>query len=206
MTPGQSVDPYAHPCPACPAGAHEHCFVERTGRELPKPHAKRVKAAELAVARQRRRANADAEERLEPGRWRRLYVACRLELEQRGDWTTLAAEQLEALVRNMRLAEEARAAAEGKPFVEGSTGQTVAHPGTQTATRLDAQALAIASALKLTPDKRGTSAPRPGDEDIPADAGEETAAERDELAELDDLARKRKEKAERPAKRRRGGR
>jgi hypothetical protein len=198
--PGSSVDPYSVPCPHCEAGLHERCFRSTTGAELQAPHKPRVKAAEDVARRARERADGDAAQRIEGARWRRLYSACRLELEQRADWTTLAAEQLETLVRLMAAADGARELAEAKPTVEGSTGQLVAHPLGGRAIQYDAQALAIARSLKLTPDTRGTSAPRPGDEDVPRE--DAPAEERDELAELDQLARKRKQKAAGVARRR----
>jgi hypothetical protein len=187
-----SVDPYAYPCPLCEAEVRAFCFRPRDGTELKKPHVKRVKVAEEAAAAARKRADGDAQQRLEEPRWRRLFAAIRLELEGRGDWTTLAAEQVETLVRNMRAADGARQLAEANPVVKGSTGQAVANPMGGRAVQYDAQALAIARALKITPDTRGTSAPRPGDEDVPQEGPED---ERDELAELDDLARKRAAKA-----------
>lgn len=204
-----SADPFAYPCPACPAGRREACFVEGSGRELSKPHAKRVKHAEAEAAKARRRADGDAAERITGPRWRRLYAACRLELEQRGDWTVLAAEQLEGLVHDLQAAADAREERGGKLTTEGSMGQKVAHPNVATELRLEAQALATARSLKLTPDTRGTSAPRPGDEDVPREDDDGPGEERDELADLDDIARKRRERAAKAgkskAKRRRGG-
>lgn len=185
-----SPDPFAVPCPQCEAGLRESCYVPRTGRELPRPHARRVKAAQEVLDAARRRADGAATERIEGKRWRRLWTGAHLELEQRGDLTRLALEQLEALVRNMRAADECRKLAEETPVVKGSTGQAVANPMSAQALRYDAQALALAKALKLTPDTRGYSN-APADDDVDDD-DERPPEELDELAELDDLARKRK--------------
>lgn len=198
------TDPFAVPCPQCEAGLHEACFVPRTGRELPRPHSKRVKAAQDVLDAARRRAEGAATERIEGKRWRRLYTAAHVELEQRGDLTRLATEQLETLVRNMRAADECRQLAEATPIVTGSTGQPAANPAGVAALRYDAQALALARSLKLTPDTRGTAAPVDDGADDADD--ERPPEERDELAELDDLAARRKAKAAKakPRKRARG--
>jgi len=142
----------------------------------------------------KRRAEGEAPERITEHRWRRVYVAARLELEQRGAWTRLAAEQLEALVRNMAAADKARELAEVTPTLEGSTGQTIANPMYGVATKLDAQALITARTLKLTPDTRGTSATAVPDDGADVDEAR-PPEELDELAALDELASKRKAKA-----------
>jgi hypothetical protein len=180
-------------CPYCPAAAGEPCELPSGDARPAGPHVRRVKAAERAVLEAKRRAEGEAPDRIPEHRWRRVYVAARLELEQRGDWTRLAAEQLESLVRNMAQADAARELAETTPTVTGSTGQTVANPMYAIATKLDAQALITARTLKLTPDTRGTSASVPDDG---ADADEDRPPEElDELAKLDELARHRKAKA-----------
>lgn len=187
------ADPLAIACPHCTAAAGEPC--ERPdGRELAKPHAARRREADRRHAAMRLQAEGDAKHRIEGVRWRRVYAACRLELEARGAWTKLAAEQLESLVLNMEAAELARGKAKVSPTVEGSMGQPVINPAIAVALRYDAQALATARSLKLTPDTRGTSAPADG---VGADAPDEPEEPRDELAELDDLARKRREKTKR---------
>lgn len=196
--PAISDDELAVACPYCPAAAGEPCELP-DGEPRNGPHARRVKAAERAAAEARTRAEAEAPERIAEHRWRRVYVAARLELEQRGAWTRIAAEQLETVVRNMAAADNAREAAERKPTVDGSTGQTVANPLWNVALRLDAQALATARSLKLTPDTRGTSAATPDDgADLEEDKRPEDV---DELAKLDELARKRKAKAATAGKR-----
>lgn len=188
-----SDDELAIACPACPAAAGEPCELPSGEPRGQGPHVRRVKAAEKSRLEARRRAEGEAPDRIPGHRWRRVFVAARLELEQRGDWTRLAAEQLEALVRNMAQADSARELAETTPTLLGSTGQTVANPMYAIATKLDAQALITARTLKLTPDTRGTSA---SVQDDGADADEERPPEElDELAKLDELARLRKAKA-----------
>lgn len=192
MTPAPDV--LAHPCPRCPAGIRESCFVARTGRELPKPHTDRVKLAQRVEREARQRADGDATKRIESPRFRKVYAAARLELELRNDWTPLAAEQLESLVLNMEAAEDARGKAKAKPTVDGSMGQPVANPLIAVALRYDAQALANARALKLTPDTRGARAGIPG-ADNPAPDDDEDKPPADPLDELDELADRRKAKA-----------
>lgn len=194
MTPGNQVDPLAAACPHCEAAPGEVC-LKPDGEDAPRPHARRARAAERDAIEARKRAENSAPDRIEGDRWRRLYVACRLELEQRGQWTKLAAEQLEVLARTMSQADTAREACEREPVVKGSTGQPVPNGLWSTMRTLDAQALAIARALKLTPDTRGTSAGNVDDE-LPAGVGaDDEPAERDDLAVLDQLAEKRKAKA-----------
>lgn len=192
MTPAVADDERAVPCPRCTAGVGEPCQTP-SGEPARGPHAKRVRAAERAAEAARRRAALEEpDDRIPEHRWMRVYRAGRAELEQRGAWTRLAAEELEALVRNMAQADKARSAAEMQPTLEGSTGQTVANPLYAIAVKLDAQALITARTLKLTPDTRGTTA-TPDDE---ADADPDVApAEVDDLAELDDLARHKARKA-----------
>lgn len=182
-------------CPRCPAGVGEPC--EKPNGDERAPHADRVKAYRAELERARRKAEGDALERIEHPRWRRVYSACRLELENRAAWTSLAAEQLEGMVRNMIQAELARTRAEGKPTTEGSMGQAVPNPVVQVALRYDAQALQTAIQLKLTPATRGTSVDLPEADEDPSTDGPEH--ERDELAEVDELARRRKEKPRRRA-------
>lgn len=185
--------PLSVPCPRCPAGVDELCETPK-GVELERPHKDRARRAEHVAEQARLRAEGDAEHRITSKRWRRVYAAARLELEQRAAWTKIAAEQLESVCRNMALAEVLRAKAEAKPIVPGSMGQDVVNPAVDKATRLDAQALATARALKLTPDTRGTSAAPTGDPDAGTDEGGGGEVV-DELAELDEVARARKAKA-----------
>jgi hypothetical protein len=194
MTPAVADDERLVPCPRCTAGVGEPCQTP-AGVDAKGPHAKRVKAAERERERQRQRAAQELpDERIGEHRWRRVYLSCRGELEQRGAWTRLAAEQVEAMVRNMAQADKCRAAAEAHPTVPGSTGNTVANPLGKVAIGLDAQALMTARELKLTPNTRGTSATVEDDADADPDTPPE---EVDELAGLDDLARHKIKRAQR---------
>lgn len=187
------------PCPRCPAGVGESC--QKPNGDDRATHVDRIKAYRAEVDRARRKAEGDATERIEHPRWRRVYIACRLELENRAAWTLLAAEQLESMVLNMAEAELARARSKSEPTTEGSMGQKVPNPAVQIALRYDAQALATARALKLTPDTRGTSVEVPdGGEDPTSDASPEE--ECDELAAIDLMA----ERAKRAGKTSKGSR
>jgi phage terminase small subunit len=57
-------------------------------------------------------------------------------------------------VRKLLLAKTSREAAELDPFVEGSKGQLVAHPGLKVSREAERDALSIAKALLLTPEAR----------------------------------------------------
>lgn len=190
-------DPLRVPCPRCDVSVGEECVTPK-GKPA-KAHADRTKLSATLAERARLQADGDAEHRIEGVRWQRLYSSARLELEQRADWSSLAAEQLESVVLNMQAAEDARRQAKGKPLVPGSQGQKVANPAIAAALRYDAQALATARALRLTPDTRGASAP-PLEDEPTADASD---AEGDELAALDQLALRRREKAKTKRARRR---
>lgn len=188
------------PCPRCEAGQGEACN-KPDGSELHKPHRDRVKAYGAELERARLRAEGDATHRIDSVRWRRVYSACRLELENRAAWTPLAAEQLESMVLNMQEAERARAQAKAKPTTEGSMGQAVPNPAVQVALRYDAQALATASSLKLTPDKRGTSVEVPDAPEDPSPDDGDTPD--DELAVIDFAARRLKAAAASKGRRKR---
>lgn len=175
-------------CPRCQAQPGEPC-LKPDGRPAPGPHKARREAIAAELDAMRRRAENDAPDRITEPRWRRLFVACRIELEQRGDWTALAREQLEAMVRKMAAAEEAATKAERDPVVRGSTGQAVANPLFAIWVRLDSEANRLAKTLKLTPDTRGAAAPR-GDDGAELDG--DTGEVGDELDELDELAEVRK--------------
>lgn len=193
-----SDDERAVPCPHCDAGIGEPCLTP-SGEDAAGPHARRVKAAERqaaeverAIVEAKRRAEAEAPARIGTKRFQRVYVTCRLELEQRAGWTRLAAEQVEMMVLNMELAAALRAKGKAKPMTKGSTDQDVINPAIKAALALDAQALITARTLKLTPDTRGTSA---SVQDDGADLDEDRPPkEIDELAKLDELARRRKAK------------
>lgn len=189
-------DPGAVPCPHCTAGVGEPCQTPQ-GDDASKPHARRVKAAAEHADAAHRRAEAGIPKTIVEGRWRRLYVACRLELETAGGWTQLAAEQLEAMVLQMEEAAACREAVRGDRVVKGSTGQAVANPLGAAGGRAAGEALALAKALKLTPDTRGTRGSTGDvvtDGDQPGPSGE-TPPGADDLAELDDLAARRRLKA-----------
>ena len=64
------------------------------------------------------------------------------------------------------LARTARQAAEAEPFVEGSKGQLVAHPGLRVAAEAERDACRYAGALLLTPEARKRH------EIVPATTGE----------------------------------
>lgn len=190
------ADPLAVPCPHCPAAISEAC-VNPKGDELERPHAKRIRAAELQADAQRRRAEAGVPKSITAERWRRVYVACRMELENAGGWTQLAAEQLEAMVLQMEEAAECREAVRGSRTVTGSTGQTVANPLGAAGGRAAGEALALAKALKLTPDTRGTRGSTGDvvtDGDTPGASGESSPGA-DDFGELDELAAARRRKA-----------
>ena len=57
-------------------------------------------------------------------------------------------------MRNVVAARGARAAAAAQPYVEGSSGQLVAHPGLRVADTAEAAATRYATALLLTPEAR----------------------------------------------------
>lgn len=189
MSDEPKVDPLGPPCPRCKADPGEPC-LKPNGDDAAKPHAARVTAAEAQAAKARQEAK-EVPTRIEGARWRRLYRASRMELEQRGDWTALAAEQLESLVLNLEEAAACRAEVKKARTVKGSTGQPVPNPLGSAAGRCDAVALSLAKALKLTPDTRGTSAPA-GDVPVGDDDDEpEGAGVQDDFADLDEVARAR---------------
>lgn len=198
-----SDDERAVACPQCDVAPGEPCELPNGEPRPSGPHARRVKAAERnarevtrALEEARKRAEAETPSRIRTKRFRRLWAACRVELEQRGDWTVLAREEVESLVLNMELAADCRAAIKSPSdlLVKGSTGQAVPNPMLATALKLDGQALITARELKLTPNTRGTSATTPDDGAID-DAEDRPAVELDELAELDQLAARRKAKS-----------
>lgn len=189
-------DPLGVPCPHCPADVGERC-VKPSGDEVDKPHSRRVKAAAIEADKAQRRAEAGIPKSITEPRWRRLFVACRLELETAGGWTQLAAEQLEAMVLMMEEAAACRLAVRDARTVTGSTGQPVANPLGAAGGRAAGEALALAKALKLTPDTRGTRGSTGDvvtDGDQPGPSGEAQPGA-DEFAELDDLAARRRLKA-----------
>lgn len=82
------------------------------------------------------------------------YRAAREELEAQGTWRDTDAPLLEAYVRSLVLARQARKAVASSPFTEGSRGQLVAHPGVKVASDAERDAERYARALLLTPEAR----------------------------------------------------
>lgn len=171
-------------CPHCQAEPTEPCF-KPNGQPVGKPHKRREELARKLNA-QHEKALA-APDRVIGERWRRVYVRCRVELEGRDDWTTLAAEQLEAMVKALAMADTCADQAARDPLVKGSQDQEVANPLHSIALRYSDKALSLAKALKLTPDTRGARAAIPEDPATPAE-------DEDELAALDEVHRKRLER------------
>jgi len=82
--------------------------------------------------------------------WRRVQR----HLREQGTWADTDAELLESYVRAVMTARAARAAAADDPFVSGSKGQLVAHPGLKVAADAEAAAHTFARSLLLTPESR----------------------------------------------------
>jgi P27 family predicted phage terminase small subunit len=91
--------------------------------------------------------------------WRRVQRHLR---EQR-TWQDTDAELLESYVRAIALARTARLTAAASPFVEGSKGQLVAHPGLKVAAEAERDAHRYATALLLTPEARKRHEVKPPD-------------------------------------------
>lgn len=87
-------------------------------------------------------------------RYKKMWKAAHAALVEQGTWQDTDAPLLETLVLNRYQADSARALADASPFVEGSTGQTVAHPGFAVAARCDQMAHQLAKTLLLTPEAR----------------------------------------------------
>jgi hypothetical protein len=77
-------------------------------------------------------------------------------LDSLGDPTEADRALTERFVSNMQAADDAMAAAMAEPFIDGTKGQQIEHPGFQIATRCDQRAVALARQLKLIspPDRR----------------------------------------------------
>jgi P27 family predicted phage terminase small subunit len=82
--------------------------------------------------------------------WRRAQD----QLRAQGTWEDTDAPLLESYVRSLALSRQAREAVSVCPFVEGSRGQMVAHPGVKVASDADRDAERYARALLLTPESR----------------------------------------------------
>ena len=85
---------------------------------------------------------------------RELWITTQRHLRAQGTWKDADAPLLESFVRAVALARTARAAAADEPFVPGSKGQLVPHPGLKVAAEADATACRYAGALLLTPQAR----------------------------------------------------
>lgn len=83
-----------------------------------------------------------------------LWRATQRHLRRQGTFADTDEPLLESYVRSVELARTARAAAAGRPFVEGSRGQLVPHPGLKVAADAEAAAWRYAGALLLTPEAR----------------------------------------------------
>jgi hypothetical protein len=75
-------------------------------------------------------------------------------LREQGTWDDADAPVLERVILNRQAAERAHAEAAAEPWVTGSTGQLVAHPGFAVAARCDQVAVSLARQLMLTPEMR----------------------------------------------------
>lgn len=99
---------------------------------------------------------------------RELWASAQRHLRAQETWQDADAPLLESYVRAVCLARTARAAAAEEPFVEGSKGQLVAHPGLRVAAEAERDACRYASALLLTPEARRRHEIR-----VPAESGNE---------------------------------
>lgn len=111
------------------------------------------------------------------GRWKQLHADVIRSLD---DPSKSDLRMVDRLVQNLRVADDAMAAAELKPFVKGSTGQMTEHPGFKVAARCDGQAISLARQLKLTPLVRNLATSEDTEEEEEYDP---IAAARDDLAE-----------------------
>lgn len=98
---------------------------------------------------------------------------------------------LERMVLNLIAADNALSQALLEPFVEGSQGQLVEHPGYKIAARCDEKAMAFARQLRLTPLARssGRTDEKPKRPEDPFDALDEGAV--DEIAQARQARRRR---------------
>ena len=94
---------------------------------------------------------------------RGLWLRAQRHLRAQGTWQDADAPLLESYVRAVETSRTCRVVASGQPFVEGSQGQPVAHPGLKVAAEADRDACRYAAALLLTPEarKRHELEPRP---------------------------------------------
>ncbi len=85
---------------------------------------------------------------------RKLWLDAQRALREQGTWANTDAPLLESYCRSVTLARTARAAIAVEPFITGSRGQPVPHPGIKMARDAEADARAAAAALLLTPEAR----------------------------------------------------
>ena len=85
---------------------------------------------------------------------RELWASTQRHLRVQETWQDADAPLLESYVRAVCLSRSAREAAATEPFVEGSKGQLVAHPGLRVAAEAERDACRYATALLLTPEAR----------------------------------------------------
>jgi P27 family predicted phage terminase small subunit len=85
---------------------------------------------------------------------RELWAAAQRHLRAQETWADTDGPLLESYVRAVCLARSARRAADTNPFVEGSKGQLVAHPGLKVAAEAERDACRYATELLLTPGAR----------------------------------------------------
>lgn len=83
-----------------------------------------------------------------------LWRAAQRQLRAQGTWTDTDAPLLEAYIRALDRARAGRETASAEPYVEGSKGQLVPHPGLKVAAEAERDACRYAGALLLTPEAR----------------------------------------------------
>jgi|SRR5215212_1245362 len=85
---------------------------------------------------------------------RSLWQRVQGHLREQETWGDTDAELLEAYVRAVATFRAARRGSASEPFVDGSKGQLVAHPGLKVAAGAEGVAHRFASSLLLTPEAR----------------------------------------------------
>jgi P27 family predicted phage terminase small subunit len=89
-----------------------------------------------------------------PAEAKNAWRACQRQLRAQGTWQDTDAALLESYVRSLVRAREGREAAGDEPYVAGSKGQLVPHPGLRVAAEAERDAERFARALLLTPEAR----------------------------------------------------